>query len=263
MLLQRILSALALIPIVLGLTYLGGIWFALGVLAAALIAGYEFFRMVEHLGHSPSMIVGLGLIAFLLLDAFCPGHEIARLAIAGGIMVLLVGQVMRGNAPGFLADWSFTLTGALYVGGLAGHMISVRQLPHGLEWIVLTFLVTWTCDTAAYLVGTRWGRHGFFVAISPHKTWEGAVAGFGCGMVVVLAGARLLALPLWQGLLLGVLLNLGVIFGDLSKSLVKRQVGVKDSGSLIPGHGGVLDRVDSLLFTVPTVYYYVRFVIGL
>jgi phosphatidate cytidylyltransferase len=105
------------------------------------------------------------------------------------------------------------------------------------------------------------GKHGFFTRISPHKTWEGAIGGFVAGTVATMVAGHLLGLVLWQGLALGAVLVLGVTLGDLAESLVKRQVGVKDSGALIPGHGGMLDRIDSLIFAGVIVYYFVTWIV--
>lgn len=261
MLPHRVLSAIVLLPVVLGAAYLGGPSFAVAVAVAALLAGYEFYRMMRKAGYEPFYLAGLALIAVLMLDAYYPNQGISRWGAAGAVMLLMVWQILRGGAQGFLANWALTLAGALYVAGLAGHLISVRNLPQGLGWLLLTFATTWTCDTAAYFAGKWWGKRGFFAHVSPHKTREGAIAGFLAGTLSTVIAGRWMGLFLWQSLALGALLVLGITFGDLSESLLKRQVGVKDSGSLIPGHGGVLDRIDSLLFAGVIVYYFVVWVV--
>ena len=261
MLVHRILSAVVLIPLVLGAAYAGGPYFAVLVAAAALVAGYEFYHILRRRGHEPSYAVGLALITLLVLDAYAPQYRIIRWGVTGTVMLLMLCQILQEDTRGFITNWALTLVGALYVGGLLGHMVSLRSLPGGLGWLLLTFAGTWATDTAAYFGGSRWGRKGFFTRLSPHKTWEGAIAGVVAGMLATVVGGHLLGLPLWQSLALGVFLTLGVTFGDLSESLVKRQVGVKDSSSLIPGHGGMLDRIDSLLFASVIVYYFVVWVV--
>ncbi len=261
MLIHRVLSSLVLLPVVLGAAYLGGPYFSVVVAVAALLAGYEFYRMMRSGGYEPSYGIGLALIAVLLLEVCYPGHEIWRLGAAGAAILLLVRQLFRGNTPGFLANWALTLAGAVYVGLLAGHMISLRNLPQGLGWLLLTFAATWTCDTAAYCAGHWWGKRGFFTEISPSKTLEGAIGGALFGMLATVLAGQWLGLALWQSLLLGVLLVLAITFGDLAESLLKRQVGVKDSGALIPGHGGMLDRIDSLLFAGTVVYHFAVWVV--
>jgi phosphatidate cytidylyltransferase len=135
--------------------------------------------------------------------------------------------------------------------------LRLRQLDDGLYWLMIALLCTWVCDTAAYAVGKLWGRHKFFPAVSPKKTWEGAVGGLIGGLLAAVGlGRWLVGLSVGWGLLLGLAIVGAATFGDLAESVIKRQVGVKDSGQLIPGHGGMLDRIDSLLFVVPVVYYF-------
>ena len=256
MLIHRVLSAIVLLPVVLGAAYLGGPYFAAAVTVVALLAGYEFYRMMHSAGYEPSYLAGLSLIAILMLDAYLPQRGIWRWGVAGVVVLLMVWQILRVNAQGFLVNWALTLAGALYVAVLLGHMISLRNLPHGLGWLLLTFVATWTCDTAAYFAGTWWGKHEFFPQASPSKTREGAIAGFLVGILATVVVGHWIGLLLWQSLALGVLLVLGITFGDLAESLIKRQADVKDSGALIPGHGGVLDRIDSLLFAGVIAYYF-------
>jgi phosphatidate cytidylyltransferase len=260
-LIHRVLSAIVLLPIVLGAAYLGGPYFATVVGVAALLAGYEFYRIMRTAGYEPSYLAGLSLIAVLMLDAYYPNHEIWRWGVAGAVILLMVWQILRTDAQGFLVDWALTLVGALYVAVLLGHMIALRNLPQGLGWLLLTFAATWTCDTAAYFAGNWWGKHGFFSRVSPHKTREGAIAGMLLGTLATLVAGHWVGLLFWQSAALGVLLVLGITFGDLAESLLKRQVGVKDSGALIPGHGGMLDRIDSLLFAGVIAYYFVVWVV--
>jgi phosphatidate cytidylyltransferase len=256
MLAQRVLSALVLIPIVLLAVKLGGVYFLALVTLVSLLASYEFYGLMRKGGHQPSYTAGLALVLALMAAAYSPRQDIGRFGIAAVLMGMMISAVLRRNVQGFLVDWALTLTGALYVGGLLGHLISLRALSHGFEWIFLTCAVTWTCDTGAYFVGSRWGRHGFFTHVSPRKTWEGALAGFVSGTLAAVIVGPYAGLALWQSLSLGAVLVVGLTFGDLAESLVKRQVGVKDSGALIPGHGGMLDRVDSLLFAGTIVYYF-------
>jgi len=258
---QRVLTAIVLIPIVLGLAYAGGPYFAATVAVAALLAAYEFYHIMRNGGHHPSYVAGLALVTTLLLDAYYPEYGIWRCGVAAAVMLLMVWQILRVDTQGFLTDWALTLAGGLYVGGLAGHMIALRNLPRGFEWLMLTFAVTWLCDTAAYFAGNWWGKRGFFAHLSPHKTWEGAIAGCLAAILTAVVAGHIVGFLLWQSLALGVLLAFGVPFGDLAESLLKRQVGVKDSGSLLPGHGGMLDRIDSLLFAAVIVYYFVMWVV--
>lgn len=261
MLTRRVLSAIVLLPVVLAAAYVGGPLFAALVSLAALLAGFEFYRIMRRISYQPSYAVGLALIALSMWDAYNPSLGIRGWAVPAAVMALLVWYILRQDTEGFLENWALTVTGALYTGVLAGYLVSLRNLPNGLNWLLLAFLGTWTCDTTAYLVGSRWGRRGFFTNISPNKTVEGAVGGCLAGIVVVSAVGWYLGLSVWQAPVLGTLLVVGVTLGDLAESLIKRRVGTKDSGDIIPGHGGMLDRIDSLLFSAPVVYYFVTWLV--
>jgi len=258
---QRVMSAVVLIPVVLAAAYVGGPWFAALVAVAALLAGYEFYHIMRSGGYQPSYAVGLALIALLLLDGYYPNHGIWRWAVVAAVVLPMAWQILQADPQGFLANWALTLAGALYVGGLFGYMLSLRGLPRGLDWLLLIFVATWSCDTMAYFAGTWWGRRRFFAHISPHKTWEGAIGGCLAGILATVIAGHWMGLLLWQSLTLGILLVLGATLGDLAESLIKRQVGVKDSSALIPGHGGMLDRVDSLLLATVITYYFVVWVV--
>ncbi len=262
MLQQRILSATVLLPIVLGLTYLGG-WAFFGLIfVVTLLAGYEFYTLLELRGYNPAPVLGLTLMAGLVLAAALPDAAVSRLVLAAGIIGSLLWQITRSPLRRSLADWALTVAGAVYIAWLAGFMISVRDLPDGLGWMLVILLGTWANDSAAYvtgvyLAGRYLGRHAFSPTVSPKKTWEGSVAGWlACTLVTTLL-ATFLGGPIAGSIVLGLVLGIMGTMGDLAVSVIKRQVGVKDSGNLIPGHGGMLDRVDSLLFVSVIVYYFV------
>jgi phosphatidate cytidylyltransferase len=202
------------------------------------------------------------LITLLVLDAYYPNRGIWRWGIAATVGLSMVWHIVRADTGQLLTSWALMLAGALYVGGLFSHMISLRNLDQGLNWLLLAFAATWTCDTAAYFAGTWWGEHPFFAHVSPHKTWEGAIGGCVASVLITLLIGTWLGLTPWKGVVVGMLLAFGATFGDLSESLIKRQVGVKDSGSLIPGHGGMLDRIDSLLFVGTIMYYFLSWFNG-
>jgi len=305
MLRTRVLSALVLIPLVLLLVGLGGIWLALLVALAVGIALDEAYHIFTTAGHRPVRWAGYVSALFLVLAAFVAPAESghgpllspltgpARLSLAVpfglgvgftlaiAILLTLSGQLMRLDRGGALTDWALTLAGALYAAWPLSHFILLRQmetpdfsprfwqalrappLGAGAWWILCTLLMVWLCDTAAYFIGIRWGRHKMSPYLSPKKSWEGAVAGSVTSVGVAVGLVPLLGLPLSYGwaAVLGALVGVVGQVGDLAESLLKRQVGVKDSGRLIPGHGGMLDRVDSLLFVVPAVYYFLRCVL--
>jgi len=255
-LIQRVLSSIVLIPIVAAAVYSGGLWFFALVILAALLATYEFLTIVRLKDYRPSGLLGLSLTVLLMASGLRPHAPIASFALAAVSMLTLVWELLQGNTPGSLESWALTLAGPLYIGGLARHFVMLRALPDGMYWIGLAFLTTWACDSAAYFIGSWIGKHPFFQRISPRKTMEGAIAGLVAGTLVGALLGLMLHIPLYLGIPLGLLISLAATFGDLSESLIKRQVGVKDSSNLIPGHGGALDRIDSLLFTVTVVYYF-------
>ena len=253
---ERVLSAMVLIPLVLGSVYLGG-WVMAGVVALASAGvAWEYARLVRRLDAHPAPALLIALVLLCVADAVWPALGIIQwLPLLLGLS--LVTTVFQGNAPGSLAGWAHLVAGTLYVGIPISYFIRLRAVDGGLNWLALALLGTWICDTGAYLLGRAIGRHAFFPKISPKKTWEGAFGGLISGVAaVMLLGWWLVDLPWGWGVLLGVLLVLAATFGDLAESVIKRQAGVKDSGHLIPGHGGLLDRVDSLLFVVPVVYYF-------
>lgn len=265
MLATRLISAAILIPLVALAVYLGGYALLAAVALAAVLACWEYLALVQQRpGVAPWRPLALLATLLLVAEAQWPHLTALRALLVALPLVLLVREVFRANRPASLESWALGVAGPLYIGGALGHFLRLRALDHGLEWLALALLSTWICDTGAYFVGRAWGRRRFFPAISPKKTWEGALSGLLSGMAAVMAlGWWWLDLPPWQGAILGVLLALAATFGDLAESVIKRQVGVKDSGRLIPGHGGMLDRVDSLLFVVPVVYYAARALVAL
>jgi phosphatidate cytidylyltransferase len=255
----RFLTALVLIPIILGSVYAGGLVFFVLVTFTLLFAGDEFFKMARRAGYPTLPTAGGVLIALLVWNAY-DRAEYLQLILAGAVVVTLVGGVLR-HAEGWLAGWALTLAGALYIGGLGAYFFLVRELPNGLLWTILALVTAWMTDTGAYLAGTRLGKHKFFPTISPKKTWEGAIGGWVAAPLTMLALGAVFGLPLAHCAILGALIGVAATFGDLAESLLKRQTGVKDSSNIVPGHGGLLDRLDSLLFTAVVTYYYLVWVL--
>jgi phosphatidate cytidylyltransferase len=259
---QRFLSAAIMVPLVLGVTYAGGIWFFATIVFVASVAGYEFFHLMRLGGYKPSFFWGLTLIWLLLASAHYPTWQLAKPAFTGIIVLSLSWQLFQKDTSTPTVDWALTIAGASYLGWMAGHFISLRDAPRGFEWVILTLLTTWVADTGAYFIGVSLGRRKFFPRLSPKKTWEGTIGGWFCGVAVTLLVGLYIGLSFVHSLVLGALVSAFLPLGDLAVSMIKRQVGVKDSGSLIPGHGGMLDRIDSLLFAVVVVYYYARWMVG-
>lgn len=262
MLTRRIISALLLIPVVGFFVYYGGILFALGIGIVAALALNEFFRMLARQGDRPLWLFGGGATALLLLSGLGLGDTLEAAAIALLVFGGLLWELGGPQENDYMRGWALTIAGVLYIGWPLGLAVALRELDQGLWWVIITAVGIWSCDTGAYfggrfLGGKLSGGRQFSARWSPNKTWEGFFGGvLLCLLVVSSLSIWLLALAPWQGLLFGILLGPAAVFGDLSESMLKRRVGVKDSGALIPGHGGMLDRIDSVLFGAIIAYFF-------
>ena len=258
MLFTRVLSAVVLIPFIVWLLYRGDWPLLLLALAAAGIGYYEFYALFRRAGQRPYLLVGLAVALALVGAAYFASGELAPVVVAAALVLTLAYALLQSRPPQeVVADWALTLAGALYVGWLLRYALLLRAQPAGWEWSITALAATWAADTGAFLTGRAIGRRKVFPQISPGKTWEGVAGGLALAIVATLvAGSALLGLAAWQAVLLGLLVTAAAVVGDLAESLLKRGAGAKDSGALIPGHGGLLDRIDSLLFVLPAVYYF-------
>ena len=245
---------------------------------AILLANGGRDLVVEGLPAVAGVPGGAAFQALLMPDRFA---YFARFSVAAAVILPLVALLYeRADMRGRLVGWALTLAGTLYVAWLISHFQTLRLLGEvageasdsGRGWVFYTLAATWCYDSGAYLVGSRIGRTRFMTWISPNKTLEGAAGGFalvllatfiartalpeGTPLLVSPLGWAPLPIPLWHVPLLAIAVALAAQFGDLAESMIKREAGAKDEIELIPGHGGILDRVDSLLFTVVLVYYY-------
>jgi phosphatidate cytidylyltransferase len=269
MLRTRVLSAVILIPIVAGITYAGG-WVLSGALLLVVIrCAYELFGLTKKAGYRPSLIACSVAMTLFLLSARFPELHLAGLVVTVAVLGTLIWHLLRPPDGLATQSWALTLGAALWLGWLISFFVGLRDLSPafglgiGTRWLVLMFLVTWVNDSAAYFVGRAIGRHPCCPYLSPKKTWEGTIGGwFGGLAATVLLGFWLVDLIWIQGLALGVLVATIAPFGDLAKSMVKRQMKVKDFSALIPGHGGMFDRIDSLLFVAPVCYYFATLILG-
>lgn len=258
----RILSALVGIPLVLALVYLGGHYYAAFVLLVVILGMGEYMALLGSKGsHLPSM-VGYGgatiLLVFLYLGTLLETDLVLPaliLIVASLAIFLLVDYEKRSIQESALILW-----GIIYLGAFGGYMILLRQLPQGLTYTSLLLFGVWANDTFAYFIGLKWGRRPLAPAISPKKSVEGACAGIAGNIILALLAVYLfpgwMGMNAWKAALLGLGIAVFAQLGDLLESAIKRQFEVKDTGQLIPGHGGILDRFDSLLFTAPMVYYF-------
>ncbi len=263
MLKERVLSAAVLIPIAFTLLYLGGWWFVALVAFFGLVAGYEAYAMLAHKGYAPFRWWGMALIlGFTVWPLLVESDRGVLFLLTFGLIATLVRALAhRSEAPA--TDWALTVGVTSYCGLWIYHVSSLRLLPQGLWWVITALLLTWITDSGAYFIGTAIGRHRMAPRLSPKKTWEGTIGGGITGILAACAlGPWLLPISLEQAMGLGVAVAVAAPLGDLAESMFKRQCGVKDSGHWIPGHGGAFDRIDSLLFVFPTVYWFALWMLG-
>jgi phosphatidate cytidylyltransferase len=258
-LMTRILSGFVILAIVIGLMLLGTYGADVLVLLLAGLALWEFIGISDGMGsRAPAwLLFPLGIFfaysGTLLKEIDV--NVVLSLALVGGLAAFLV---VPGRRQG-LGRWAMGMAGALYIGmPFNYYLLLYTSKAHGLEWALFTIFAVVACDSAALLVGSRIGRHPFFKTISPKKTVEGAIAGVVGAVVVMLIGvSAVIGLSPLHGIALGLLVGVSAQVGDLVESQMKRIAEVKDSSNLIPGHGGVLDRLDSILFPPILVYFYV------
>lgn len=258
-LLSRILVAAVLVPAVVGLVYLGGWWLFALALAGGILALHELYRMAREL--RPLVLAGyLGFVSTLV------GLELGGIPwmLAGVASTFLLSFVVFGLSdarPSATASFGVTLLGVVWVGAGLGFLLLLRDIPEFGFWAVVAVLFTvFAADTAAFLVGRAVGRHKMAPAISPGKSWEGFVAGTAAAMgtaFVLLYKDRDEFLSIPEILALGGAVAIASVFGDLFESSVKRDLGVKDSGRILAAHGGMLDRLDSLLWAGPAAFFVV------
>lgn len=256
---QRVLTALVLIPTALALVWWAPGWlFLLGVLPFALLALWEYLEMAGRTGGVPARwAVYLVAVCLLLVAAFRHEHLLAAI-VGGSLLVFAAAIVRREGLAEVLSAGAAGVFGLLYIAVPFALVLELRAREQGPRVVLYLLLLVWVGDTAAYFAGRAFGRHQLAPTVSPGKTVEGTVASL---VAAVALGFWLFRR--WFGdfgpahaFLLPVVVNVVAQFGDLAESALKRSAGVKDSSALLPGHGGVLDRVDALLFAVPALWYY-------
>jgi phosphatidate cytidylyltransferase len=269
---MRWATALVAIPIVLVFVWFGG-WAAFAaILLVAALCIYELHSMLLHASLHPIMPISMALSVLFLVAAMFPQQRavVLEIGVSAALIVSFVWLFFRQELAGAMIDWSLTLAIAIYIGWplsffllLRGYTISTIPgrhgawifLPRGVWWMLVALLGVWGNDIAAFFTGHYFGRHQLAPRISPAKTWEGVAGGLVLSIVVALVlTVGPLGVPWYLALVLGVLICAASVLGDLAESLIKRQTHVKDSGQMMPGHGGILDRADSMLFTVMVVY---------
>lgn len=261
---QRVISGAILIPIIIGFIAWGEWPYRILILLVTLIAAAEFVQMFRGLKIRLGLLRVLGLTLAWEIDSLLPqswGHlPLATVAILGLTLYELVVARHNQSQSNATEQWGLSLAMGTYLGIGGAHLIGLRSLPDGLWWVLTTLIIVWVSDSAAYYAGSRWGRHKMAPSISPGKSWEGYVAQVASGFIVgalttwlwPIVFARMIGssttLTPWRGLWLGGIVSIFCPAGDFLISMMKRAVGVKDTSNLIPGHGGVLDRIDSVVW---------------
>jgi len=262
MLAKRLLSVIVLIPLIAGLAVVGGWPFALFVAVALGLASWEFWRIFHQGGYDPSWLVLIVSVVALTLARHAWGFAYSDLLLAMFALWSMGIQVVRYEMgrehPA--SSFAINLAGVVYVGWLGAYILSLRSLPDGTWWLMLVLGSVWLSDGGAYFIGSQFGKHRMAPRVSPKKTWEGYFGGIlasvpGTWLLATLFHSQVAAIEGWKGLVIGAVVAVLSPLGDLGMSMVKRQFGVKDSSQLIPGHGGFLDRLDSLLWAVALGYY--------
>jgi phosphatidate cytidylyltransferase len=280
---KRLITAVVLIPVVLVLVFLGPRWqwlFTLAVAAVAALAGWEYMDLSRRCGANPPRVATMtALLALFAVNFEWPDLTPALFGILG--LGLLVYCTFFKPVEETIADASASIFCLLYTGLTLIALPTLREQANGPSLVVFLLFVVWAGDTAAYYAGRAWGRHKMAPKLSPGKTWEGAIASVGGSMVIAAALVSLASLmqepansavlswlertfpsavlsypdEIWYWLVLAAITNVAGQIGDLAESALKRSARVKDSGSLLPGHGGVLDRIDALLLAGPVLWY--------
>jgi phosphatidate cytidylyltransferase len=291
---RRVPTALVYGVVVLGALFSGEVFFLLVVVAGAVIAYYELWRMFARMPYAPSLVGGLLLVTtFLFLHLYwarvrtappgelaLPGLVVWPLAAANVIALAVVAAgavaVRRTDLTSGVLGAMLTVAGAIYCGWMLGYLIELGVVgarvvgPHvdpnigevlKRSWLFLAILPTWANDVAAYAVGSAFGSRKLLPHVSPGKTVEGTLAGIAASILTAVLLVYLFDFSLWIGVAAGALVGVFAVLGDLVESAIKRVAAAKDSGALLPGHGGVLDRVDSLIFVAPVLSVFLETVL--
>lgn len=261
----RLLTAVVMVPVLLALLYLAPLWGFLALVAfGGAVAAWELFAMVapgDRFAQGYGVLASLG--AFTCIRFESSAKLLVLLAVAltiGGLLVALLRPDPIERA-GMRLGWM--IAGPLYTGGLVATLSLLHARPLGGSWVVLSMMLAWWGDTGGYFAGRAFGKHKLYEKVSPNKTIEGSMGGIAGSVLGALVAHfwYLRALPLVDGVVLAVVAGMLGQMGDLAESLLKRAAGVKDSGVIVPGHGGLLDRIDALVFTSAATWAYATFVL--
>lgn len=269
MLSKRVLVASILLPVGLFFVFMGETFFAAFIILLMVVSAWEYNRLMRKCGHAPNDAITLSGVALLCIFRNFFDFQYSDALLSLLILALITFHLLayeRGRDQS-ASDFGISLGGVIYLGWIGAYLISLRNLENGIQWLLLSLVCVWAADTAAYFFGVRFGKHRLSPRLSPKKSWEGYLAGVVAGVAMGplmgwafgLWSGPASGIDAWKGLILGVILASLTTLGDLGESLFKRQAGVKDSSNLLPGHGGVFDRVDSWLWAAVIGYYVITF----
>ncbi len=273
---QRVISGILGGILWFFLVWAGGLYYTLAVGLLITLAMLEYIELIKKQNFRPQLhlLLGISLLLLAVIHVILnhpglePWNSIYRSERAINMMVVavffatIIHELLRGVPEQGLPNAAVNFFGAVYVGVMFAYILLLRYIPgQNVFYVLFTILVTWANDSAAYFIGINFGKHKLCPKISPKKSVEGAVGGFVGGLLVALIMGIVNRQPLWVMLVLGICVVVAGQFGDLIESIIKRNAGVKDSGNFLPGHGGVLDRFDSLLLAAPVVYYMITYVL--
>ncbi|MFA6597890.1 MAG: phosphatidate cytidylyltransferase [Ignavibacteriaceae bacterium] len=262
----RILVSVLTIPLILGVCFWGKFLFLGFTLVIGAVAYYEFILFARHKDAAGSLVIGVPAVLLIIVNAYFKFTDLTSLVFAV-VFISMLRELFR-NKKSAIVNLGVTFLGVFYIGLFVSSFVLVREYFLDYQkgaFVIISMLATiWICDSAAYFFGLSFGKHRLFLRVSPKKSWEGAIAGFIFSIIAMLA-AKLLVVEFlsWQDvIIIGIILGTVGQVGDLIESLLKRDAGVKDSSNIIPGHGGIFDRFDSLIYSTPVVFLYIKYFIS-
>lgn len=251
---ERIITGLWGIPLILWTIHMGDQILFIFVILLAGFGLWEFYTLLERYKFEPLKLEGIVLGLLYLTFIYFGSRRALIIFLPFLILVLLIYELFRKRKA--ITDLSLTFLGFLYIPFLLGYLLMLRNFPDGEKICYFTFICVWISDTSAFFIGKAVGKHPLAPSISPKKTIEGTIAGIFFSGLASLIFSYIYSWRLLFTIILGIVIGIMGQLGDLVESMLKREIGVKDASSVLPGHGGVLDRFDSLLFAIPTVYYF-------
>lgn len=257
MLLPRILTALIGIPIVLLCIYYGGIPYFIMFFAVILFAVIEFFTVCKK--YKPLTVLGTLISVILYFSLYIINNQnlIATIVICSIFLIFFI-AMLKNNIENISASIAITCVGSFFITWTLFHMVLIRDLQYGMQYIIFLFVNVWCLDTGAYFIGKKFGKHKLASVVSPKKTIEGAIAGVVTAIIVSVLCQKIFMqsiISIKEAIIFAIIISIVGQFSDLAESLFKRDCNIKDSGNILPGHGGMLDRFDSYLFAAPVFYY--------